>query len=351
MKKINLAVLCCAVLASSVAGSSFAMSKFSLPNHSFLSTQSCPTVRLSSNGNQGRSYLKNIEWKTCNNYRLVFQNDGNLVLYKPSNLGKPSNSVVWATGTVNQGNRFAIEADGNIVLYNRNNESIWATNTAGNRGASLVVQTDGNLVVYKPGPNDPKNVLWSSGTYGGRTGTRNASNEWLATWPVPAPLPPSNKPSKPMAKMLAKSNCLFGSVGTCNGDGEHTGVDYEAPVGIEVRAICDGIVEEALSESMSNGKNVRNRFTIIKHSDCGGYKQLYSYYGHINPLVTKGAGKNPTYVKKGDKIGAIAAYPPNNEHLHFGLSTGYLSNNWGYRSELKTLGWIDPLGFAKKSGW
>jgi hypothetical protein len=339
------------LLVSSVAGSSIAMDKLSPPNQSFSNAKSCLITRLSSNGNRDRSYGKNTEWRTCNNNRLVFQKDGNLVLYTSSN------SVSWATGTVGQAVEFRIQSDGNIALYNGSSEAIWATGTDKNPGASLVVQTDGNLVVYSK--NSGGRALWSSGTYGGRFETRNASGEWLAS------RPPSTKPHRPLANMSVipippdnKYDCRFDA--RCVGKystSKHTGVDYMVPYNTSVNAICDGVVMEAVTTDkpknlLDPDSNVWSRFTIIKHENCGGYKELYSFYGHINPTVKKG---DP--VKKKEQIGNIAFYP-NNNHLHFGLSTKEIFTNipaghgWGYDVRpLGGLGWIDPEVFAKKSGW
>jgi hypothetical protein len=79
-------------------------------------------------------------------FRLVMQNDGNLVVYRNSD-----NRALWATGT--QGSdvhRAVMQTDGNLVLYHVNNAPAWASNTAGKPGSFLVMQNDGNLVIYQP---------------------------------------------------------------------------------------------------------------------------------------------------------------------------------------------------------
>ncbi len=100
-------------------------------------------------------FRRGKEWNPCPNYKFIFQNDGNLVLYG-------QNGAIWATGTNNRADLFVVQADGNVVLYG-GGRAVWATNTDGNPGAFLAIQSDGNLVVY--GRN--QNVLWSTGT-GGR---------------------------------------------------------------------------------------------------------------------------------------------------------------------------------------
>jgi hypothetical protein len=345
MKRINLAILTC-LLAAVVAESSLALSKSSpldqnnsskiRGDESFFKAQACSIMRLSSNGNRDRSYVKNTTtWKACNNYKLVFQSDGNLVLRTPSN------SVLWATGTVGKAVRLAIQSDGNVVLYDGSGESIWATDTSNNPGASLVVQTDGNLVVYSK--NIGGRALWSTGTYGGRVGTRNASAEWL----VLHPRLKSYKLDQPLASMNPFSRgCMFDGT-YCNGPGNHTGVDYKMPRNESVQAICKGVVRYAFTENHPENGIIRNRFTIIEHSDCGKKGQkLYAYYGHINPNVKEG---DP--VEKGANIGWVAADPdPGNDHLHFGLSKSLISKRWGYDTNISELGWIDPVSFVANSG-
>jgi hypothetical protein len=85
--------------------------------------------------------------------KLVFQGDGNLVLYEGSR-------ALWNTGTTNRGAHLAaMQTDGNLVVY-RPGQALWDSGTWGHPGARLVVQNDGNVVVYDPS-NRP---LWATGT-------------------------------------------------------------------------------------------------------------------------------------------------------------------------------------------
>ena len=43
-----------------------------------------------------------------------------------------------------------MQADGNLVAYNRINQPLWSSQTVNHPGASLVVQNDGNVVIYRP---------------------------------------------------------------------------------------------------------------------------------------------------------------------------------------------------------
>jgi subtilisin family serine protease len=59
----------------------------------------------------------------------------------------------------------AMQADGNLVMYNKAGIAIWATNTWGHPGAVAVFQADGNLVVSLAGV-----PLWASNTAPAATG-------------------------------------------------------------------------------------------------------------------------------------------------------------------------------------
>jgi endonuclease YncB( thermonuclease family) len=118
--------------------------------------------------NRSQELRRGASYSVCN-YKFVFQNDGNVVLYNPSN------RAVWATGTEHtDADLFAVQPDGNVVLYAKG-RPIWATNTDGNYGAFFSIQVDGNLVVYDRSGR-PK---WASNTDGGRFSQVDASIAWL----------------------------------------------------------------------------------------------------------------------------------------------------------------------------
>jgi hypothetical protein len=80
-------------------------------------------------------------------YRLVFQGDGNLVLYDDQ-----EQRPLWASNTSASGAGQAImQGDGNLVVYDDAGRDRWASGTAGTADAYLQLQDDGNLVVYGPG--------------------------------------------------------------------------------------------------------------------------------------------------------------------------------------------------------
>ena len=77
-------------------------------------------------------------------YRLLYQGDGNLVLYDDA-LQTP----VWWSGTNGRSaGLVGMQGDGNLVIYDASVTPLWMSGTAANASARLVLQTDGNLVVY-----------------------------------------------------------------------------------------------------------------------------------------------------------------------------------------------------------
>jgi hypothetical protein len=88
-----------------------------------------------------------------NEFRLVLQGDGNLVLYK-------GGTALWSTRTNGSGAaRLVLQGDGNLVLY-KGGTALWSTRTNGSGAARLVLQGDGNLVLY----SSKGTPTWSSRT-------------------------------------------------------------------------------------------------------------------------------------------------------------------------------------------
>jgi len=77
-------------------------------------------------------------------YRLVYQADGNLVLYDDVEHTAP-----WSSGTLGRTvGIVGMQGDGNLVIYDLTSRPVWHTGTAANNDARLVLQSDGNVVVY-----------------------------------------------------------------------------------------------------------------------------------------------------------------------------------------------------------
>jgi len=90
-------------------------------------------------------------------YFLVYQGDGNLVLY--DEMWTP----IWNTGTASTApGLVAMQGDGNFVMYDARGVAIWASNASFNHpGAFLALQTDGNVVIY----DVDGTPLWATNTW------------------------------------------------------------------------------------------------------------------------------------------------------------------------------------------
>jgi hypothetical protein len=156
---------------------------------------------------------------------VVFQSDGNLVVYNASNvalwwsgtsgisadratLGDDGNLRVYANttekyNTNNKVNSYAVnkiggqiasgtrlnsgdylqspdyryslimQSNGNLVMYSADGAPIWNSGTAGQSGSYATMQNDGNLVVY----NASNVALWWSGTWGNGVSTLKMQND------------------------------------------------------------------------------------------------------------------------------------------------------------------------------
>ncbi len=111
----------------------------------------------------GTTFTSNQNWVTSQNqeYVLILQDDGNLVVYQV--VGNPppfqqgsvfTGQPIWATGTDgNPGDNFAVQNDGNLVIYAQNGNVLWSPNTYNTTPVGLFMQNDGNLVLYKSVPS------------------------------------------------------------------------------------------------------------------------------------------------------------------------------------------------------
>ena len=103
-------------------------------------------------------------------YRLVMQEDGNLVLYSESSVPWTPLTGLWATNTgrgygmTNTPFHLIMQTDGNLVVYDSKGNSVWSTGTFGDdpakRGHQLIMQNDRNLVLY----NEAGLAIWGTKT-------------------------------------------------------------------------------------------------------------------------------------------------------------------------------------------
>jgi hypothetical protein len=79
-------------------------------------------------------------------FTLIYQSDGNLVLYH-NGVG-----AVWASNSVGSTPGYAVmQGDGNLVVYDGTNRGVWASNTAAHPGALLAVQNAGFVAIISSG--------------------------------------------------------------------------------------------------------------------------------------------------------------------------------------------------------
>ncbi|SDG59226.1 hypothetical protein [Epilithonimonas hungarica] len=93
-------------------------------------------------------------------YKVVFQNDGNLVILNRNNIAQ------WSSRTDGKGKKAVFQMDGNFVVYDSSANAVFSSNTNNKNAIRMDMQTDGNLVIY----NRNGTALWAS-----QTSTENGS--------------------------------------------------------------------------------------------------------------------------------------------------------------------------------
>ena len=103
-------------------------------------------------------------------YVVKVQSDGNLVLYKGS-------EVLWASATHGKGRepyKMTMQSDNHLVLQDADSKVIWAPDVyigkdehQWKEGGYAVLQDDGNLVVY----DGANKAMWATETHGGQKGS------------------------------------------------------------------------------------------------------------------------------------------------------------------------------------
>jgi hypothetical protein len=85
---------------------------------------------------------------------LAYQDDGNLVLYRYE-----PDRAVWASSTCGTSvGELVLQADGNLVLYDRDGRAVWATGTHGRPAVRLSVRDEGTAVLEAVDGSE----LWSA---------------------------------------------------------------------------------------------------------------------------------------------------------------------------------------------
>ena len=190
-------------------------------------------------------------------YRLVYQSDGNLVLYTGS-------SPVWSTNTgASNASPAVLQGDGNFVIYNAAGIARWATNTAGQGRARLVLQNDGNLVLYRVSDNQP---IWD----------RSRSVP-------PFPLPTSNTVSETLTGTLSASSAACSGSGSGNSSCLRHAFSVGASGTIEGRLAWSGDNDLDLelwrgSTKVASSDGVTTTETVSTSVTAGSYEWRVVYY-------------------------------------------------------------------------
>lgn len=87
-------------------------------------------------------------------FKLLMQEDGNLVLYK-----KSDQSAIWSTNTyLTCSQNACYQSDGNFIVSNCEKKATWAAGSFAG-GNYIELQDDGNIVNYA---KDPLRAIWAS---------------------------------------------------------------------------------------------------------------------------------------------------------------------------------------------
>ena len=87
-------------------------------------------------------------------YYVVFQDDGNLVVYENVYNNRSKDPWIWCSGTAGNNNAVCkMQNDGNLVIYN-GNDPIWHTFTNEMRNAKLYISNEGDLFIYSADTNE-----------------------------------------------------------------------------------------------------------------------------------------------------------------------------------------------------
>lgn len=125
-----------------------AWEKFRIETHNTAAAPANWKTILSANQFLG---INQVKWSNNRQHKLVYQGDGNLVVYS-------NGSPVWASNTPGKTPwRTYMQGDGNFVVYSPNWKPVWNSGTYGNNGAYLQISDQGKLRIVNNG-----RVLWST---------------------------------------------------------------------------------------------------------------------------------------------------------------------------------------------
>lgn len=90
-------------------------------------------------------YVNEIVYSCKACFKMILQNDGNLVIYTAND------QAIWDAGTRGKGGvQLCMQGDGNLVLYTAAFNPVWSTGTFFS-GAFAELQPDGQLAIWQSG--------------------------------------------------------------------------------------------------------------------------------------------------------------------------------------------------------
>ena len=242
-------------------------------------------------------------------FTLVFQTDGNLVVYRRDTKTGKLFDPLWSSKTAgNNGARCFLQEDGNLVIYTKDmKKALWNTRTHGKTKAELYISDDGEVSIYS---GLTGSYVWSNGVH---TYVHGNVSTTSYLWPVPA----SKTISSPFGPRW----------GT-----QHNGVDISAGYGSNVVAVQGGTVYEVCTSCTHNwGKNYScgcgggyGNYVKVRHEN--GDTVVYAHLGSLASGIKVGS-----VVTSGQKLGVVGSTGHSTgAHLHFGF--------YKYQT-----GWVDPM--------
>jgi len=126
-----------------VVGSQAMFKNLSVPKSaSDPNTTQTPPCKTSNKVCAGYSFQKGDQLISPNgNHKLVFEASGDWLLYNGS-------TAIYSSNTAGKNPAIVFQGDGNLVLYGANNQVLAATMSQNKQADILVLQDDGNLVIY-----------------------------------------------------------------------------------------------------------------------------------------------------------------------------------------------------------
>ncbi len=115
---------------------------------------------------------KDIEVLVNGNFKIIFQKDGNLVLYNDT-----TKTTIWSARTHNKNaTKLRMEHNGNLVIYTNNDTSLWNSKTNNNSGSYAELLSNGRFII-KNSKNTMIQYLLTK-EFGGDNIYFSGSNNW-----------------------------------------------------------------------------------------------------------------------------------------------------------------------------